>query len=99
MILDGLLQLEYLAGALPILAATFNGGDACCIFGSTSALGGLVIMSSFGPKPRPPVDGPFQPTEVSPMKAVVYNGPRQVSVSNVPDARIEKPTQLMPWCA
>ena len=29
------------------------------------------------------------------MKAVVYNGPRQVSVSNVPDARIEKPTDAV----
>jgi glutathione-independent formaldehyde dehydrogenase len=25
------------------------------------------------------------------MKAVVYNGPRDVSVKNVPDARIEQP--------
>ena len=29
------------------------------------------------------------------MKAVVYDGPRQVSVSNVPDARIEKPTDAL----
>ena len=29
------------------------------------------------------------------MKAVVYNGPRQVSVSNVPDARIEKSTDAL----
>ena len=29
------------------------------------------------------------------MKAVVYNGPRQVSVSNVPDARIEKSTDAV----
>jgi len=29
------------------------------------------------------------------MKAVVYNGPRDVSVSNVPDARIEKPTDVV----
>ena len=29
------------------------------------------------------------------MKAVVYNGPRDVSVSNVPDARIEKPTDVL----
>ncbi len=29
------------------------------------------------------------------MKAVVYHGPRQVSVNNVPDARIEKPTDVL----
>ena len=29
------------------------------------------------------------------MKAVVYNGPRDVSVSNVPDAKIEKPTDVV----
>jgi len=29
------------------------------------------------------------------MKAVVYHGPRQVSVDNVPDARIEKPTDVL----
>ena len=29
------------------------------------------------------------------MKAVIYNGPRDVSVSNVPDARIEKPTDAV----
>ena len=29
------------------------------------------------------------------MKAVVYNGPRDVAVSNVPDARIEKPTDAV----
>ena len=29
------------------------------------------------------------------MKAVIYNGPRQVSISNVPDARIEKPTDAV----
>ncbi len=29
------------------------------------------------------------------MKAIVYNGPRDVSVSNVPDARIEKPTDVL----
>ena len=26
------------------------------------------------------------------MKAIVYNGPRDVSVQNVPDAKIERPT-------
>ena len=29
------------------------------------------------------------------MKAVVYHGPRQVSVDDVPDARIEKPTDVL----
>ena len=29
------------------------------------------------------------------MKAVIYNGPRDVTVSNVPDARIEKPTDAV----
>ena len=29
------------------------------------------------------------------MKAVVYNGPRDVSVQNVPDAKIEKPTDVL----
>ncbi|MGV3743169.1 MAG: glutathione-independent formaldehyde dehydrogenase [Burkholderiaceae bacterium] len=29
------------------------------------------------------------------MKAVVYKGPRDVSVSNVPDAKIEKPTDIL----
>jgi glutathione-independent formaldehyde dehydrogenase len=29
------------------------------------------------------------------MKAVVYHGPRHVSVDNVPDARIEKPTDVL----
>ena len=29
------------------------------------------------------------------MKALVYNGPRQVSVKDVPDARIEKPTDVL----
>jgi len=29
------------------------------------------------------------------MKAVVYHGPRQVSVYDVPDARIEKPTHVL----
>jgi threonine dehydrogenase-like Zn-dependent dehydrogenase len=29
------------------------------------------------------------------MKALVYHGPRQVSVDNVPDARIEKPTDVL----
>jgi threonine dehydrogenase-like Zn-dependent dehydrogenase len=29
------------------------------------------------------------------MKAVVYNGPRDVSVKNVPDARIERPTDVL----
>jgi len=29
------------------------------------------------------------------MKAVVYNGPRDVSVKNVPDAKIEKPTDVL----
>ena len=29
------------------------------------------------------------------MKAIVYNGPRDVSVQNVPDARIEKPTDVL----
>src|SRR5258708_5605332 len=29
------------------------------------------------------------------MKAVVYHGPRQVSVDEVPDARIEKPTDVL----
>jgi len=29
------------------------------------------------------------------MKAVVYHGPRQVSVDDVPDARIEKPTHVL----
>ncbi|HEY3651052.1 MAG TPA: glutathione-independent formaldehyde dehydrogenase [Streptosporangiaceae bacterium] len=31
------------------------------------------------------------------MKAVVYHGPRQVSVDDVPDARIEKPTDVLVW--
>ena len=29
------------------------------------------------------------------MKAVVYEGPRKVSVKNVPDARIERPTDVL----
>ncbi|MFD1964163.1 alcohol dehydrogenase catalytic domain-containing protein, partial [Pseudonocardia alni] len=29
------------------------------------------------------------------MKALVYHGPRQVSVDEVPDARIEKPTDVL----
>ncbi|GAO97273.1 zinc-containing alcohol dehydrogenase superfamily protein [Pseudomonas syringae pv. actinidiae] len=29
------------------------------------------------------------------MKAIVYNGPRDVSVKNVPDAKIEKPTDAL----
>ena len=29
------------------------------------------------------------------MKAVVYNGPRDVSVENVPDARIEQPNDVI----
>ena len=29
------------------------------------------------------------------MKAVVYNGPRNVSVKDVPDAKIEKPTDVL----
>ena len=29
------------------------------------------------------------------MKAVVYEGPRQVSVKEVPDARIERPTDVL----
>ena len=29
------------------------------------------------------------------MKAIVYNGPRDVSVQNVPDAKIEKPTDAL----
>ena len=29
------------------------------------------------------------------MKAVVYDGPRQVSVQDVPDARIERPTDVL----
>jgi glutathione-independent formaldehyde dehydrogenase len=29
------------------------------------------------------------------MKAVVYHGPRQVSVDEVPDARVEKPTDVL----
>lgn len=29
------------------------------------------------------------------MKAVVYHGPRQVSVDDVPDARIETPTDVL----
>src|ERR1700712_3064035 len=29
------------------------------------------------------------------MKAIVYNGPHDVSVQNVPDARIEKPTDVL----
>ena len=29
------------------------------------------------------------------MKAVVYNGPREMSVMNVPDAKIERPTDVL----
>ena len=29
------------------------------------------------------------------MKAVVYNGPRDVSVKNVPDAKIEQPNDVI----
>ena len=29
------------------------------------------------------------------MKAIVYNGPRDVSVQNVTDAKIEKPTDVL----
>lgn len=29
------------------------------------------------------------------MKAIVYNGPRDVAVKDVPDARIEKPTAVL----
>ena len=29
------------------------------------------------------------------MKAVVYNGPRDVSVKNVPDAKIEQPNDVV----
>ncbi len=29
------------------------------------------------------------------MKAVVYNGPRDVSVKEVPDAKIERPTDVL----
>ena len=29
------------------------------------------------------------------MKAVVYEGPRQVNVKDVPDARIERPTDVL----
>src|ERR1700709_70103 len=30
-----------------------------------------------------------------PMKALVYNGPRDVSIKNVPDARLERPTDAL----
>jgi glutathione-independent formaldehyde dehydrogenase len=30
-----------------------------------------------------------------PMKAIIYNGPHDVSVQNVPDARIEKATDVL----
>src|ERR1700758_5150944 len=30
-----------------------------------------------------------------PMKAVVYRGPRDVEVANVPDAKIERPTDIL----
>ena len=29
------------------------------------------------------------------MKALIYNGPRDVSVGSIPDARIEKPTDAV----
>lgn len=29
------------------------------------------------------------------MKAVLYNGPRDVAVQDVPDARIERPTDVL----
>lgn len=29
------------------------------------------------------------------MKAIVYNGPRDVAVKDVPDAKIEKPTDVL----
>ena len=29
------------------------------------------------------------------MKAVVYDGPRAISVTDVPDARIERPTDVL----
>jgi len=29
------------------------------------------------------------------MKAIVYGGPRDVSVKNVPDAKIQKPTDAL----
>ena len=29
------------------------------------------------------------------MKALVYNGPRNVTVQEVPDARIERPTDVL----
>jgi glutathione-independent formaldehyde dehydrogenase len=29
------------------------------------------------------------------MQALVYNGPRDVSVKNVPDAKLERPTDVL----
>src|ERR1039458_5069143 len=34
-------------------------------------------------------------TGVNNMKALVYNGPRDVQVKNVPDAKIERPTDVL----
>ena len=36
-----------------------------------------------------------QPFERYIMQALVYNGPRNVSIKNVPDARIERPTDVL----
>jgi glutathione-independent formaldehyde dehydrogenase len=45
---------------------------------------------------RAPVPHPVCTTfEEQTMKAVVYDGPRQVSVKDVPDARIERPTDVL----
>jgi threonine dehydrogenase-like Zn-dependent dehydrogenase len=45
--------------------------------------------------PRPPGAVGHTGDEGGSVKAVVYEGPRQVSVKDVPDARIERPTDVL----
>src|SRR6185312_4006357 len=37
----------------------------------------------------------YSPYSHKPMKALIYNGPRDVRIKNVPDATIEKPTDVL----
>src|SRR4051812_49539107 len=45
--------------------------------------------------PGPSTGGGHTRDQGGSMKAVVYEGPRQVSVKDVPDARIERPTDVL----
>src|SRR3712207_8559251 len=48
----------------------------------------------WAPRPEPGSVGATRDDGGS-VKAVVYEGPRQVSVKDVPDARIERPTDVL----